>query len=320
MKRAFFMKHNRENAIRQGRYDLLIHPKKINRKGAARITVTYEDVTKDSVWLEINARISPDMRVAFECPSRYPKITSLKFKFLQRLSFKLSNLDLYDVVPFTLGIEYLYSPFSYLGREILGFPHWYAFREGYSEMQPDGRVINSLSAEALGPKIAKVARFEYSQFSASRAEQVVAQCSQSEIDEYARMKVKAFAEHKTPMPVVTVLADYSHACQSRVDAIVESARPGDAVFCNLASFAARLNRLLPKGAKAYSYAKPPSVAPDRVVIAEPSIANDYQQFDAEALAESVLYVKSNLPVDAYLHGRQDAIRHQIDELTREATR
>lgn len=320
MKRAFFMKQDREIAIRSESYDLLIHPKKMNRKGAARITVSYEDVTKDSVWLDLNARISPEMRVAFECPSRYPKITSLKFQFLQRLSFRLSNLDLYDVVPFTLGIEYLYSPISYLGREILGFPHWYAFREGYSEMQPDGRVINSLSAEALGPKVAKVAQFGYSQFSASRVDQIVAPCSDQERGGYADLKSRAFAKHSTPTPVITALADYSHACQSRFDAIVDAAKPGDAVFCNLASSAARLNRMLPKGARAYSYAKPPASAPDRVVIAEPSIANDYQQFDAEALADSVLYVRSDLPVDGYLHGRQDTIRKQIDDLTREATR
>lgn len=315
MKTAYFMKYGRAEAIRRGEYDLLIHPKKLDRKGVAKINLSYEDVTKDSVWLELNSRITPDMRVAFECPSRYPKVTSLKVQFLQRLSYRLKNLDVYDVVPFTLGIEYLYTPFSYLGREVLGFPHWYAFREHY-EIMIDGVVMDSLSPEALGGKVAKVAKFGYSQFSAAKVEKYTAQTTQTERDEYRALKAEMFTKHSTPAPVVTALADFSHACQTRRELIAAIAMPGDAVFCNLQSYATRLQKMLPKGAKAYSYAKPPQEQQERVVIAEPSIANDYQQFDAEALSESVVYIKSDLPVDAYLHGKQDKVRNQIDNLVR----
>lgn len=291
---------------------LLVHPKKLPRTVQHGIAVSYEDITKDAQWLRVNAVIGDSWALALECPSRYPTITSLKVQFLQRLANRMRRVHIIDIVPFTLGIEYLYTPYSYLGRDILGFPHWYAFREGYGELI-NGRVVDSLSPEALAPKIAPYTQCDYKWFTARDISSVTAPATPRECAQYATLRTHAFAKHTTPRPVITALADFSHACESRTTAVLDLARPGDAVFCNLQSYAARLNRRLPKGARAYSYAKPPERA-ERVIIAEPSISNDYQQFDAEALSERVVWVRSDLPVDRYLHGRQDAVRAQINAL------
>ena len=318
--RAMFLTKSQESRIsmiRNGDYDLLIHPKKMNRAGAAKIVVSYEDVTKDSVWLELNSRINQNTRVALECPSRYPKITSTKVQFLQKLCMKIGNVTIFDSMPFTLGIEYLYTPFSYMGRDILGFPHWYAFREGYSELSESGDIVNSLSSVALSQKIKPYVRCDYQSFAPKDASVIQHGYSNQELKGYQQVKSDSFQKHTTPSPIITSLADYANATKSRLECIEKVVLPGDAVFFNLASSATKAQKVLPKGAKAYSYAKPPSETPARVVIAEPSIANDYQQFDAEALSEKVLYIKGSAPVDNYLWGRVDMVRQQIDDLIKE---
>lgn len=82
---------------------------------------SFEDLDKRDVWLTVNALIGPQTALVMECVSRYARITSPKFANLQRLSKQIDDKLLVDHVPLTEGIEYVYTPYSYLDRSILGF-------------------------------------------------------------------------------------------------------------------------------------------------------------------------------------------------------
>ena len=280
------------------------------------LVVPFERLDDRDTVLTLNAMVGPKTALLMDCVSRYPKITSTKFLTLQRLSAQVGHRMTTDIVPFTLGIEYVYTPYSYLDRSILGFAHWYAFREGNLEQGPDGEAISSHDPALLAGKIAAVTTCDGATLLAARTVLGI-EADASEHSGYAVKKAALFQEHSNPTKIVTRLADHAHAFRSRTAAVVSHVRrmPGRAlVLTNLGSYADRLGKALAKAGAADAVATSFALAVERrdlgefdhLVYAEAPIVKSYLALDVEAGMRrdaTVTVVRGDTRVDTFLHDR-----------------
>jgi hypothetical protein len=282
----------------------------------------FEKMEAREQWLTMHAMAGPDTALIMECVARYPKITSTKFAHLQRLSQQVGHKFWTDVVPFTLGIEYIYTPLSYLDRSVLGFPHWYAFREAFDEIDHDGKQVSSHDPGLIARKVSRV--IEWGRRSIVADHRVVmAKSSEVESAKYQDTKVKVFANFASPTKAITVLADVAHAFKSRRELTAEVANSMDRplVLTNLASYATKLQPMLTTGqarSLALGAAEQDIGRFSDVVYAESPIVKSYLAFDIEAQlppdAKAIL-IASEMKVDALLRDRFLTERGEINAVT-----
>lgn len=275
---------------------------------------SFEDLDRRDTWLTINAMIGPSTALVMECVSRYARITSPKFTNLQRLSKQIDDKLLIDHVPLCEGIEYIYTPYSYLDRSILGFSHWYAFREAYDEVDESGRIVSSHDPAVIAGKIGKITTSSDPGALLRDRRTVPAPTTAAEKAAYAAKKTELFAAHKNPGKIVTRLADHAHAAGSRRAAIVEHAASRTRqvlVLTNLASYADKLRKLSNATHVVFDSFKPASrrrdlAAFDHVVYAECPIVKSYLALDIEAqlpASATAWVVEGDSNVDTYLNRR-----------------
>ena len=289
--------------------------------------VAYEDVTKTTTWLHINSIMDSGSTLVLENPSRYPKITSEKFGHLKRLSMQVAHKAIVDIVPFTLDTEYLYTPLAYLDRGILGYAHYYAWRENYHERGDDGIVRAAHDPDVIAPKLAEVAHIDYRRFLCANRTTIDVQTMPDEHESYAAKKSELFAEYDSPQRIVTRLADHTHAFESRRQALYQLLPlPGRTViYTNLSSYATRLRadlkaQGLHKSVTVTSYQTGDSGEADNCIYFESPIVNSYYLLDAESKlpeAARVYHFLSDAKVDRLLYDTVTSELEQIDELTQE---
>ncbi|KST61196.1 hypothetical protein AO398_00455 [Methylobacterium sp. GXS13] len=292
------------------------------------LVVPFERMDDRDTWLTLNAMVGPETALVMECVSRYPKITSTKFANLQRLSKQVEHRMTADIVPFTLGIEYVYTPYSYLDRSILGFAHWYAFREGNLEQGLDGDAVSSHDPVVIARKLASVTTCDGATLLAARTVLAV-EADASEHAGYAAKKAALFEEHSNPTKIVTRLADHAHAFRSRTAAVVAHVRglPGRTlVLTNLGSYADKLGKALAKSGAAGAVATSFALAVERrdlggfdnVVYAEAPIVKSYLALDVEAGMRrdaTVTLVRGDTRIDSFLHDWWGRETGAIDAVT-----
>jgi hypothetical protein len=292
--------------------------------------VTYEDIDKRDTWLHINALIGDSTILIMENPSRYPKATTPKSRTLRRLSMQVKTKAIVDIVPFTEDIQYLYTPLSFLDRSILGYAHYYAFRENYQEMDDSGVIRSAHDYDVLADKMKSVCRIDYDGFLLRSRTVVDCPVTAGEFAQYATRKDELFSVEKSPQRIVTRLADTAHAFQSRTTRLLEvlaECHGQTLVLCNLASYAKRAQSAAKAAnfrnvvATSYQVAMREDVAGfDNVVYLESPIVNSYYLLDVEAALPShcnVYHFRGDAKVDQYLYGEIDRELRQIHGLTKE---
>jgi hypothetical protein len=314
---------------------LYFHPK--NRASRVRLNAScevkyfaYEDITKTDEWLTINALIGDSTALIMDNFSRYPRISSEKFKSLQRIEKRCPTKAIADIVPFTLDIQYLYTPFSLLGRDILGYSHYYAFRENYHESDADGNVRFSHDFDLLTDKIAPFSEIDYSAFLCPDRETILSQSSGAETLAYQQARDELFAAKEfSPQRVVTKLADIAHAFDSRIDALIKLASKLSGktlVLTNLASYAKRAQKACKDAGcevTATSYQLGASGDFDNCIYLESPIVKTYFLLDVESrLREDckVFHMLGETKVDQYLYKTLTDELTQINDFTKELNR
>ena len=308
-----------------------VYPKNMKER-AARLpgvySTTYEDFTKRDTWLHTNSLAGESASLILENPSRYPKATTPKSRALRRLSMQVGRKAIVDIVPFTVDIQYLYTPLSFLGREILGYAHNYAFRENYQEMGDDGVIRFAHDADVLAAKMKAACRVTYPAFLCPNRQVVEVISTAEEQERYAARKAELFEKEKNPRRIVTRLADTAHAFASRAEALIETVRTSNRptlALCNLSSYATRLNSTLRSAginhvkATSYQLGLTASGYLD-VVYFESPIVNSYYLLDVEAglrTDANVLHFVGDTKVDRLLFDQISHELKQIDDLTRE---
>ena len=289
--------------------------------------VAYEDITKRDQWLHVNSIVDENSTLILENPSRYPKITSEKFRHLYRLAMHVHNKAIVDIVPFTRDVQYLYTPYCYLGRDILGYAHYYAFRENYYEEDEQGAVHSAHDFDVLARKIAPVSQIDYDRFLCRDRQTIEFESTPDEHAAYADRKAALFAKEKSPQRIVTRLADTAHAFQSRADALLEllSGLRGDTlVYTNLGTYAQRARRAIKAAGLKHVWCTSYQTGSHRqvanLVYLESPIVKSYYLLDAESRQAPdcrVFHLLGDMKVDRYLYGELDHELRQIDGLTRE---
>ena len=335
-KTAFFQRFLAESAANVA---IFVYPK--NRKkeitipscpGRSVFPVTYEDLTKTKEWLHVNSLVGTSTALLLDNPSRYAKITSPKVAALQRLEKGLQIKAIADIVPFTMDVQYFYTPMSLLGRDILGYPHYYAFRENYHERDESGRVRNSHDFDVLVPKIATVGSIDYGQFLVTQPRQIIEHdCTAAEIAQYTAARDALFeSEEFSPQVAITKLADLSHSFDSRIEALLEvlsQCQGRTVVYCNLSSYAKRAQSAAKKAGHktvvATSYQVGASGDFDNCIYLESPIVKGYLLLDAESRLPQhcqVYHIVGSAKVDRYLFGLSQHETTQINEFTKELSR
>lgn len=310
---------------------LYIYPK--NRKELIKPPIsgihyfTYEDMLKTEHWLKINSLAGENTALVLDNPSRYPKITSTKVLALERLEKMVGAKAIVDIVPFTLDIQYLFQPMHYLGRDLLGYAHYYAWRENYHEMDESGQVRKAHDFDLVASKIKGVVQIDYPQFLCPQRQTIEFQSTASELEQYAALKAELFeAEEFSPQVTITKLADFAHSLQSRTDALLDllSTLPGSTlVYTNLSDYAKRAVSTAKKAGfkiTGTSYQVGSTKQFDNVIYLESPIVKSYFLLDAESRIQgdcNVYHLLGDTKVDRYLYGQLVHELTQINEFTKE---
>lgn len=263
-----------------------------------------EDIDKTDTWLWLNEAVQRGTPIIYERVARYYKMTSDKARKLSRLADVSGNVSIVDIVPFCEDIKMLYMTWRYIDRAILGHAHFYAFAGGHAEMFGD-QIVGSLDSLLLAHKIRPHSITERSMPSTQR-ETVNLSFTEAEHQTYLSKREALFASNRTPQPILTRLADTSHAFATRRTSVNQLTRRfrRPAVICNMADFANEYRDSAASG----TYSKPPKNLHecDGVIFAEPPIVHSYRRFDIESELNdgaTVIDVVGNTKVDAFLCGR-----------------
>jgi len=292
---------------------------------------TYEDMLKTEQWLQINSLAGKNTALILDNPSRYPKITSIKVLALIRLEKMIQAKVIIDIVPFTLDIQYLFQPLSYLGREILGYAHYYAWRENYHELDGQGRVRSSHNFELVAEKLKGVVQIDYPQFLCRDRQTIQFNSTPSELEQYATLRAELFSvEDFSPQPTITRLADFAHAFLSRSDALLNllSGLSGSTLlYTNLSDSAKKTVAIAKKAGfknvSGASYQVGTDKQFDNVIYLESPIIKSYFLLDAESRLQDgckVFHLLGDTKVDQYLYSQLDHELTQINEFTQELYR
>lgn len=288
---------------------------------------TYEDMTKTEQWLEIHSLLGENTALLLDNPSRYPKITSTKVLALERLEKMVGAKAIADIVPFTLDIQYLFQPMMYLGRDILGYSHYYAWRENYHEVDSHGKVRMSHDFELVAAKLAPVVQIDYPRFLECDRQTVRFQSTAKELEQYASLKAELFAvEDFSPQVTITKLADFAHALQSRYNALLEllgQLSGSTLIYTNLSDYAKKAASVAKKAGfkvAATSYQVGTTQSFDNVIYLESPIVKSYFLLDAESRLQpdcKVFHLLGDTKVDQYLYGQLEHELTQINDFTQE---
>jgi hypothetical protein len=345
LKAAFFSKdYDRrrefvERFLRGAKTPLVIYIYPKNRKKEFKLPIvdgcniqcfTYEDMSKTNEWLTINSLVTPQTALILDNPSRYPKITSAKVLSLERLEKMIKFKAIVDIVPFTLDIQYLYTPYSYLGREILGYAHYYAFRENYHEQDEFGNIRFSHDFDLLAGKIAPVTEVDYDRFLCQNRETIEHQSTPEELDQYQALRDECFsAQEFSPRVVITKLADFAHSFDSRLHSMVDllsRLKGRTVVYTNLKDYAKRAEKVAKDSGfsiVATSYQIGAQGDFDNCIYLESPIIKSYFLLDAESRLSPdcrVFHILGDTTVDRFLYKTLTDEITQIDKFTQELSR
>lgn len=299
-------------------------PKKFIPDIASRIPeaylFAYEDITKSN---DLFNEADDQTLLVFDRTSRYKSITSNTFIRLSRIAAKYKHKVMVDIVPFTSSIEYLYSPLAFIDRGILGYQHWYSFRENNLELTTNGERAHAHDFQLLAKKVARAADIDYSDFLGNQVEIVDCPLTSKEAMEYQALRDRLFAENRTASPIITTLADWVNTLESRyamLERLLSEYTGRSVIYTNLASHNRRLRKQFP-GIEVRSFydTNGGENRYDQVILFEAPIVKGYLFLDviANVRPDCRIYIfRSNASVDRYLFKKMFDEYTAINEFTR----
>lgn len=298
-----------------GAVDKIVYlaPKKFMGDIASRIPEAtlhpYEDIVKSN---DIFNTADDRTLLVFDRPSRYKSITSNVFIRLSRAAAKYVHRCVVDIVPFTAGVEYLYCPLAFVDRGILGYQHWYSFRENNMEMTDAGEQVRAHDYVLLAQKLKPHAAIDYDDFLSNQIQVIDCLLTPSEKAEYQALRDRLFAENRTASPIITTLADWTNIRESRYAKLREllaDLRGETVIYTNLAGHNRRLKKRF-KGVAVKSFydVNGEEDKYDYVLLFEVPIVKSYLFLDVIANIRpdcKVFIFRSDATVDKYLYKKMN---------------
>lgn len=288
----------------------------------------YEDVIKSNTLFN---EVDGETLLVFDRPSRYKLITSNTFVRLSRIAARYERKIMVDIVPFTTGIEYLYTPLAFIDRRILNYQHWYSFRENNLEITETGESVRAHDYNLLAGKLAPHVKIDYESFLENQTHVVERPMPGEERAEYQALRDRLFAENRTAGPIITTLADWTNIRPGRYETLKDllSGLQGKSiVYTNLASHNRRLKKEIGGGdrsiggnieIKSFYDTNGDESRYDNVILFEVPIVRNYLFLDVIANIRPDCHVhifRSDVTVDRYLFKKMDDEYTAINEFTK----
>jgi hypothetical protein len=289
------------------------------------IFLAYEDITKSNDLFNL---ADGETLLVLDRPARYKNITTDTWVRLSRAAERYQQKILVDIVPFTAEVQYLYCPLALISRTILGYQHWYSFRENNSELQADGSIVQAHDYTYLARKLAPYCQIDYADFLGNALQVVECPLTAQEKKEYQEVRDHLFAEaqkaeKKSASSIITSLADWTNIRLSRYTRLRDLllAQNGRTViYTNLASHTRRLKKLFPSSeVKSFYDANGEEDQYDTVILFELPIVKSYLFLDVIANVRSdcrIFFFKSDTTVDKLLFEHMTKEYQSINEFTR----
>jgi hypothetical protein len=327
--RALFV---REYASQQSGGCTMVYlaPKKFLRDVQQRIPsaifLAYEDLTKSN---DIFNLADEQSLLVFDRPSRYKNIATDTWVRLSRAAERYRHKILVDIVPFTAQVQYLYCPLALVSRTILGYQHWYSFRENNSEQLADGSIVRAHDYRYLAQKLAPYCMIDYADFLGNALEVVDCPLTTREMSEYQELRDRLFAEaqkaeKRSASPIVTQLADWTNIRQSRYtqlrDLLLEH-NGRTVIYTNLAGHNRRLKSIF-HGSEVKSFydTNGDEGEYDTVILFELPIVKSYLFLDVIANVRPdcrICFFRSNTTVDKLLYNRMVTEYQGVNDFARQ---
>lgn len=272
----------------------------------------YEDVTKTNEPYEL---ASDRTLLILDGSSRYKNIGTQTFKRLSRISSGYKHKFLIDQVPFTSDIQYIYLPYAYLNRSILGHQHFYAFRENNQEYFK-GKLVPGHDYHLIANKIKNYSYIDYSSFLEMEPKTIEVTLTAAEKYEYEIYREKLFEKHNKFNPIVTRLADFSNTRESTYKALEKLLATLDGktiLYTNIKSHNKRLNKQFPDY-ETYTFydANGAEKDADNIVLCEVPIVKSYLFLDILGRLKPTCNIY-------FLKPNTTAIKYLYEQMTREFT-
>ena len=309
---------------------IYLAPKKfltdVQRRGHCATFLAYEDITKSN---DIFNLADEQTLLVFDRPSRYKNITTDTWVRLSRAAERYQHKILVDIVPFTVGIQYLYCPLALVSRTILNYQHWYSFRENNSEQMPDGSIVRAHDYAHLARKLAPHCFIDYADFLGNAIQIVDCPLTPSEKNEYQGLRDRLFAEaqqakKQSASPIVTQLADWTNMRQSRYTKLRDLLLQQNGrtmIYTNLAGHNRRLKRIFHSSeVKSFYDANGEEDKYDTVILFELPIVKSYLFLDVIANVRPdcrVFFFQSDTTVDKLLYNRMATEYQSINDFAKQ---
>ena len=253
--------------------------------------------------------------------SRYKNIGTRKFQRLSRLSRGFKHKFLVDQVPFSSDTKYIYLPYAYLSRDILGHQHFYAFRENNQELF-NGKLVGGLDHELLAHKIKDYAVIDYKYFLNTNPETIEVDLTPSEKHEYDIRREQLFQKYDRFNPIVTRLADYSNTRESvynKLEKLLKNIEGKTLLYTNIKSHNKRLRKRFPDY-ETYTFydTNGAEKEADNIVLCEVPISRGYLFLDVLTRLKpscNIFFLKPKTSVINYLYQQMTNEFNQIHDFT-----
>jgi hypothetical protein len=319
----------RQYAAQQDGWEKVIYlvPKKflpdIQRRIQNATFLAYEDVTKSN---DIFNLADEKTLLVFDRPSRYKNIATDTWVRLSRAAERYQYKILVDIVPFTAEVQYLYCPLALVSRTILGYQHWYSFRENNSEQLADGSIVRAHDYAYLARKLAPWCEIDYADFLSNQIQAIDCPLTGQEKIEYQDLRERLFvetqrAEKKSASPIITHLADWTNIRQSRYmrlrDLLLQH-NGRTLIYSNLAGHNKRLKKIFASSeVRSFYDANGEEDQYETVILFELPITKSYLFLDVIANVRPdchILFFRSDTTVDKLLYNHMFTEYQAINEL------
>lgn len=267
-----------------------------------------EDLDKKNTWLEINTVIDFDRdNLIIAGASKYYKLTSKKTNYLHMLTEKTDSVFIVDYLFSCNGLENLFNPISYIDRRILGYQHWYAWRENYQEVF-QGQTLSAFDPMLIHHKIKDYVAYDLKRVKRKSIALDI------DVSSYEAKRDALFEDQYPPNRLVTTLSDFVTRMPGRVHALKQWINNNvigkPALVFNIRSNQKAYRKII-KNADYFTY-NDTDIKNDTVIYAEPILVKEYLMDRIEQLNPDAEYIHvfDNTKVSAYL--KQKVFNHVND--------
>ncbi|GHP00926.1 hypothetical protein KSF_109730 [Reticulibacter mediterranei] len=284
----------------------------VQRRIPSAIFLAYEDLTNSN---DIFNLADDESLLVFDRPSRYKNITTDTWIRLSRAAERYQQKILVDIVPFTGEIKYLYCPLALISRTILGYQHWYSYRENNLEQLADGSIVRAHDYQVLARKLAPYCSIDYADFLGNAIQVVDCPLTAQEMSDYQELRDRlieaAEKAGKTSIsPIFTQLADWTNIRQSRYTKLrdILLQRNGQTmIYTNLQPHNRRLKKIFTTSlVRSFYDANGEEDQYDTIILFELPIVNGHLFLDILANVRPdcrIFFFKSNSGIDEELYKR-----------------